>query len=373
MSIHGYRVLQVDDNPIRKKEGYSISERVNNKRSFYRVIGNSEAMQEVYETINMVIDTDSTILLLGDSGTGKELIARTIHYHSLRRGFPFIPLNCGAIPGELLESELFGHEKGAFTGAVATRQGRFERAHRGIIFLDEIAEIPVHLQVKLLRIIQEREFERVGGNRTIRLDVRVIAATNSNLEEAVKKGRFRKDLYYRLNVIPIVIPPLRKRKKDIPLLVDHFLHITAHKKKKRIRSVSEEAMDILINYPWPGNVRELENVVERVIILKQDSGPVVSKDLPSRIRGLRDNHNFSLDIPEGGIKLTKMVDDLEKELIEKALNKTGGVKSEAAKLLGINRTTLIEKMKKKGMLAKASRTTTKPATCTKHTTINMFP
>jgi len=333
-----------------KRENINLREDIERRYSFDNIIGKSQPMLEVFEMVKKVADTDSTILLLGESGTGKELIAKAIHYNSSRRHYPFVPVNCGAIPAELLESELFGHEKGAFTGAISTRQGRFERAHRGTIFLDEVAEMPLHLQVKLLRVLQEREFERVGGNKTIQVDVRIIAATNRDLEEAVEKGRFRKDLYYRLNVIPIVLPPLREKREDVPLLVNHFLNLMCRKKKRRIKGISEEAMNILMNYSWPGNVRELENIIERIVILKQDNGPIMPKDIPLKIRGFKDTSSIPLDIPDGGINLPQILDELEKGLIEKALNKAGGIKSRAADLLGINRTTLIEKMRKKGML-----------------------
>ncbi len=338
-----------------KRENLNLKEEIKQRYSFEKIIGKSKPMLEIFEMIKMVADTDSSILVLGESGTGKELIAKAIHYNSSRKHAPFIPVNCGAIPGELLESELFGYDKGAFTGAVASRQGRFERADSGTIFLDEIAEMALHLQVKLLRVIQEREFERVGGNRTIHVDVRIIAATNRNLEDAVEKKIFREDLYYRLNVIPIVVPPLRDRKEDIPLLVDHFLKLMSKKKKRNIKGVSDEAVEVLTNYPWPGNIRELENIIERVVILKQDDAPITPHDLPFNIRNVKSSRSLSFEIPKNGIKLTHVVEELEKEFIAKALDKTGGVKSKAAELLGINRTTLIEKMKKKGLLYASSK------------------
>ncbi len=338
-----------------KRENSHLRDEVQRHYAFDNIIGQSVPMQDIYEVIRRVSDSDSTILLLGESGTGKELIARTIHYNSQRSRFPFVPVNCGAIPSELIESELFGHEKGSFTGAIAARQGRFEKANRGTIFLDEIGEMALHLQIRLLRVLQEREFERVGGSRTIQVDVRVIAATNRDLEDAVEQGRFRSDLYYRLNVIPIVIPPLRERKGDIPLLVNSFLKVMAGKKKRQIKGISDEAMDILANYSWPGNIRELENIIERMVILKQRPGPIVPDDIPPKIKGLKGTTQMAFDIPKNGIDLTKTVDELEREFIEKALNKVGGVKSKAAALLGINRTTLIEKMKKKGMLLASSK------------------
>ncbi|MBI5599119.1 MAG: sigma-54-dependent Fis family transcriptional regulator [Deltaproteobacteria bacterium] len=340
-----------------KAENSSLREAVRERYSFESIIGKSAAMRQIYDTIEVVADSDSTILLLGETGTGKELIAKTIHYNSIRRQFPFIPVNCGAIPEDLLESELFGHEKGAFTGAVASRAGRFERAHRGTIFLDEIGDMPFHLQVKLLRVLPEREFERVGGTKTIRVYVRVVAATNHDLEEEVEKKAFRRDLFYRLNVIPMVIPPLRERKEDIPLLADHFLNvIAARKKKPDVQGISEEAMDMFINYPWPGNVRELENIIERIVILKRGAGPITPNDIPLKTVGAKkDGVLPAIDIPHGGISLTTMLAELEEGFIRKAMSKTGGVKSKAAELLGINRTTLIEKMRKKGLLLPESK------------------
>ena len=334
-----------------KKENLSLREEIQKQYSFDHIVGKSQCMLDIYEMIKKVADTDSTVILYGESGTGKELIAKAIHYNSSRSQYPFIPVNCGAIPGELLESELFGYEKGAFTGALTTRKGRFERAHKGTIFLDEVGELALHLQVKLLRVIQEKEFERVGGDRTIQVDARIIAATNRDLEEAVENRKFRKDLYYRLNVIPIYIPPLRERREDIPLLLNHFIELMAKRKKRRIQGISDEAMEIFLSYSWPGNIRELENIIERIVILKQDSGPIVPDDIPHVMKKKDERGALQLDIPHSGINLTRMIEDLEKEFIVKALNKTGGVKSKAAELLGINRTTLIEKMRKKGMLS----------------------
>ena len=231
------------------------------------IIGNSKEIKQVFARIKKVCDADTTVLVRGESGTGKELIAQALHYDGNRSGGPFIPVNCGAIPGELLESELFGHEKGAFTHAVRTRLGRFELADSGTVFLDEISEMSPMLQVKLLRVLQEKQFERIGGTKTISSDFRVVAATNRDLEQEVKEGRFREDLYYRLNVIPIDAPPLRKRSHDIPLLVDYFIHKFTRTRKKKIKSVTGEAMSLLLRYNWPGNVRELENMVERMVIL----------------------------------------------------------------------------------------------------------
>ncbi len=322
------------------------------------IIGKSKAMRRVFALIEKVADTESTVLILGESGTGKELVARAIHAASDRREGPFIPVNCGAIPEELLESELFGHEKGAFTGAIKTRIGRFELAHGGTIFLDEIAEMSPKLQVKLLRVLQERTFERIGGTKPIKVDIRVIAATNKDLEKEVKEGRFREDLYYRLNVIPIKLPPLRERLEDIPLLVEHFLARFSNRKKEPIQGISKEALECLMKHDWPGNVRELENVIERMVILS--NGPQLTlEDVPEYIlekTGTVKNTAYvqEFDIPDEGVHLPTLVAEFEKNLILKALEKTGWVKNRAAKLLRINRTTLIEKMKKQKIMAPKS-------------------
>ncbi|MGA2959841.1 MAG: sigma-54 dependent transcriptional regulator, partial [Thermodesulfobacteriota bacterium] len=250
-----------------KMENINLKNQLKKKYKFENIIGDHEGVQKVFEIVEKVADTDSTILILGESGTGKELIAKAIHYNSYRRERPFIPVNCAAIPSELLESELFGHEKGAFTNAIRTRIGRFELASGGTVFLDEIGDMNPLLQSKLLRVLQERQFERIGGIKTIKTDIRVIAATHQDLKQAVQQKRFREDLYYRLNVIPVRIPPLRERRTDIPLLAHHFLDHFNRSKKKKIKGITDEAMESLMNYDWPGNVRELENTIERVIIL----------------------------------------------------------------------------------------------------------
>ncbi len=314
------------------------------------LIGTSQAVKRIYELSAKVANCYSTVLIMGESGTGKELVAKNIHYKSNRAEKPFIPVNCGAIPSELLESELFGHEKGAFTGAVAMRIGRFELADSGTIFLDEIGEMPPILQVKLLRVIQERSFERIGGTRTVNVDVRIIAATNRNLEEAVKEGKFREDLYYRLNVIPVEIPPLRERIEDIPLLCDFFIEKHAKRFGRSRITLSEDTIKIFHTYAWPGNVRELENTIERLLVLK-DNDIVTPFDLPERMTGRR-----IPDLPEigeedanpfiGGIDLNAALEEYERRLILHALELHNGVKSQAARYLNINRTTLIEKMKR---------------------------
>jgi DNA-binding NtrC family response regulator len=322
-----------------------------NKRALDQIIGKSAPIQSVIQFIEKIADTDSTVLITGESGSGKELVAKNIHSHSSRAKKPFVPLNCAAIPKEILESELFGHEKGAFTGAISTRIGRFELANHGTLFLDEIGELAPALQVKLLRVLQEREFERVGGIKTLSVDVRIIAATNRNLEKAVEEGTFREDLYYRLNVIPLRLPPLRKMREDIPLMVKYFITHMSRRKGKAAPTISDEAMKCLSSYTWPGNVRELENLVERMLILKE--GEVVSPaDLPERLvdkQQVQRVANAVQVLSRDGIDLNMMLDEIENNMIVQALELSKGIKSKAASLLGLNRTTLIEKMKKKAI------------------------
>ncbi len=316
---------------------------------FANIVGQSTPMQKLYRTIQRVSRTATTVLILGESGTGKELIANAIHYHSDRKDKPFVPINCGAIPEELLESELFGHERGAFTGALKERKGRFELAHQGTVFLDEIGEMSQKLQVKLLRFLQEKRFERVGGGRTIQVEAGIIAATNKDLEKAVEEGSFREDLFYRLNVIPMHVPPLREREGDVPLLIHHFLKRHCQEKEIPLKRMSKAAVETLDRYPWPGNVRELENLIERLVILT-DSEEIDLDDLPPRIRqcqATRPSALMDISLGETGMDLKKTLDDLENHLIMEALKRANGVKNRAANLLGLNRTTLIEKMKKK--------------------------
>ena len=329
-----------------KRENLHLRSQLKKKYRFENIIGDSEEMQKVFEVIEKVADTDSTVLILGESGTGKELVAKAIHYNSYRREKPFVPVNCAAIPGELLESELFGHEKGAFTNAIRMRIGRFELANGGTVFLDEIGDMNPMLQSKLLRVLQERQFERVGGIKTIKTDIRIIAATHQNLKALVQQRKFREDLYYRLNVIPIEIPPLREKKSDIPLLAHYFLDQFNRRKKKRIRGIREDAMARLVQYEWPGNVRELENTIERVIILL-DGDFVTPADLPDKFQVIpRRETTPPADIPESGISLDDAVNEFERNLIMQALIKTGWVKNKAAQLLNLNRTTLIEKIRR---------------------------
>ncbi|MEL7639205.1 MAG: sigma-54 dependent transcriptional regulator [Solidesulfovibrio sp.] len=326
------------------------------------MVGQSPCLGEVLGVLAKVAPTDSTVLVTGESGTGKELLVRALHANSRRAGKPFVPVNCGAIPRELLESELFGHEKGAFTSAVRTRQGRFELAEGGTIFLDEIGEMDLSLQVKILRALQEKEFERVGGDKTLKADVRIVAATNRDLEEEVRSGRFREDLYYRLNVIPLHLPPLRERGEDILLLAEHFLRRFCRQKSRETLAFTPEARDLILTYPWPGNVRELENFMERLSILC-DHEQVGVPDLPRKIL---DNAGIApppppvavvagfrwpilADMAEKGMGLKEFLDTLEEKLLVEALERAGGVKNQAAELLGIKRTTLIEKLKKRNL------------------------
>ncbi len=333
-----------------QQENQQLRSELNKKYKFDQIIGDSEPIQGVLRLIERVSDSDSTVLITGESGTGKELIARAIHYNSPRATGPFIPINCGAIPAELLESELFGHIKGAFTGAIANRLGRFEMADGGTIFLDEIGDLEPSLQVKILRALQERNFEPVGSTKTVEVNVRVIAATNINLEEAVDSGQFREDLFYRLNVIPIAVPALRERRSDIPILMTHFIQIFNRTKGRNLTGIAAAAMECLINYNWPGNIRELENLVERVTILK-GQGVVDLTDLPLKYKSgkLVNGDIGSMEMPDNGMDFNSAVDAYENALILRALEKTGWNRNQAAALLRLNRTTLVEKMKKKGL------------------------
>ncbi|QDK39140.1 sigma-54 dependent transcriptional regulator [Bdellovibrio sp. NC01] len=333
-----------------QQENQQLRSELNKKYKFDQIIGSSEQIQNVLRLIERVADSDSTVLITGESGTGKELMARAIHYNSPRANGPFVPINCGAIPSELLESELFGHMKGAFTGAIANRVGRFEMADGGTIFLDEIGDLEPSLQVKLLRALQERSFEPVGSTKTVTVNVRVIAATNLNLEDAVENNRFREDLYYRLNVIPLVVPALRERKADIPLLLNHFMEVFSKTKGRGLTGITTDALDALVNYGWPGNIRELENLVERMTILK-GQGSIEISDLPPKYKSSKvvSTDVGSLEIPDSGMDFNTAVDSFENTLILKALEKTGWNRNQAAALLRLNRTTLVEKIKKKGL------------------------
>jgi two-component system response regulator AtoC len=324
----------------------------------FGIIGSSPGIAELYAILERVADTPTTVLITGESGTGKELVARALHEHSSRKDKPFIKVNCAAIPKELIESELFGYERGAFTGAVASKPGRFELANGGTLFLDEIGEIPIEMQVKLLRALQESEFERVGGIKTIRVDVRLVAATNRELKRLISSGTFREDLFYRLNVVPIRLPALRERTTDIALLVEHFLVKFNERLKKKVESVHREALDLLVAYPWPGNIRELENVIERAVLFC-DTHELNASDLPPDVRGIPALANVPLpeaDLQaalagEGGLKehVKVAMSRLERELVSRALQQTGGNVTHAARLLKISRKGLQLKMKELGL------------------------
>src|SRR5262249_5811363 len=311
------------------------------------LIGEHALMQEVADMIRKVAQTDATVLILGESGTGKELVARALHARSERADEAFVPVNCGAIPTELLESEMFGHERGAFTGAASPRSGLFQLAHRGTIFLDEVSEMSPALQVKLLRVIQDRAVRPVGGDRLVTVDVRVVAASNRDLVAEVAAGRFREDLFYRLNVIPITMPALRERRSDVPLLVRHFLAVHNRRRRGRPVSISDEAMLHLREYDWPGNVRELENLVERLAILTEE--PVIGPShLPPAIRALTAPRG-PIRLAEDGLDLQAAMAEFQHGLIAEALRRTKGNKQAAARLLGLKRTTLVAKLRRCGM------------------------
>ncbi|MBN1613529.1 MAG: sigma-54-dependent Fis family transcriptional regulator [Deltaproteobacteria bacterium] len=330
-----------------KEENLVLKDSLIEKYDFGKLIGYSNCMKKVFENIEKVSTSDSTVIIYGESGTGKELVARAIHFNSDRRNHHLVPVNCGAIPEELLESELFGHEKGAFTGAFRNRVGRFELAQGGTIFLDEIGDMSPALQVKVLRVIQEKQFERIGGIKTIYADVRIIAATNQNLELAVAEKRFREDLFYRINVIPIHMPPLRDRGPDIAILANHFLRTFNKMKKKSLTGIHPDALNCLVHYGWPGNVRELQNLIEMFVVMKSE-GEIGLDDLPPKILSQRrDSVSYRpVEVPPEGLNYNEMVSQYEKDLLLKALKHCGGVKNRAAKLLNLNRTTLVEKLKR---------------------------
>jgi DNA-binding NtrC family response regulator len=326
-----------------QKEIKKLEEKVRRQYAFENITGTSAAMEHVYELIQKVVQTDVTVLVCGESGTGKELIAQAIHYHSARKDDPFVKLNCVAIPEGLLESELFGHEKGSFTGAIQRKSGKFEMANTGTIFLDEIGDMSLATQAKILRVLQEKEFELVGGTETVKIDVRVIAATNKDLSTAVQDGGFREDLYFRLNVFCIVVPPLRDRKEDIPLLVEHFLLNANEDMSRAVKGMSKETIDLLMMYHWPGNVRELENCVHRAVVMTDDE-IIVPKCLPIHIQSIADKPKYSL--PDEVESLDDTLCDVEKQIIVETLHQTGGVQSKASRILGISERSLWHRVKK---------------------------
>lgn len=322
------------------------SQKWDTSSKFMDIIGQSRPMKRVFGLIERVADSDSTIMIQGETGTGKGMVAKAIHRNSYRKNKPFVQINCGAIPENLLESELFGHVRGAFTGATAPKTGKFEQANGGTVFLDEIGDMSHDLQVKVLRAIEEKEFEQVGGCKTIKVDVRILAATHRDLEKEVQKGNFREDLFYRLNVIPVRLPSLKERKSDLPLLVHYFLDEFNRTKNTAISNVSDDAMDILIKHLWPGNVRELKNMMERLVVLK-GKGQIQVCDIPYNLRNIKEDATGpQMDLTDDGICLNTAVNDFEKQLIYKSLEKTNWVKNQAAKLLHLKRTTLVEKIKR---------------------------
>lgn len=333
-----------------KSENRMLRGELQSKYHFSNLVGNSSAMQNIYRLISVVASKNSTVLIEGETGTGKELIARAIHYNGPRKDQPLVSVNCGAIPSNLLEDELFGHVKGAFTGAHQHRIGRFEQANHGTLFLDEVSSMPLDLQVKLLRVLQEREFQRVGSPTTINVDVRIVAATNSNLLEAVEKGDFREDLYYRLNVIPMHIPSLKNRRDDIPLLIQHFLNKYCTDQILQPKGVSNEAMKHLMSYDWPGNVRQLSNSIEMAVALSGDRVVLDREDFPVVSKPAGSKTSFqTIDIPDDGIDFNTMISDLEKQLILQSLQAARGNKKRAASLLQLKRTTFVEKLRRMGV------------------------
>jgi DNA-binding NtrC family response regulator len=351
-----------------KSENAYLRAQLDERYRFEGIIGKSRAMKLLFQLLETVAPTNSTILISGETGTGKEVVARAIHHNSPRRANRFVALNCSAIPETLLEAELFGHVRGAFTGAVGNRQGRLEQANKGTLFLDEVGTMSAALQMKLLRVLQEREFERVGDSHTIKVDVRVIAATNSDLGKMVATGQFREDLFYRLNVIPVQLPPLRERKEDIALLVQHFLERFQrerhhHGPDRRVAdrgapssgerrhpiTVSQEAMRRLMAYPWPGNVRQLENAVERAVAFSAGRSQIDITDMPIEIQQAQEPAlSPTIALPDDGVDLDAFVANIERELIQRSLERTGGNKGQAARLLNLKRTTLVEKLKRMG-------------------------
>lgn len=326
------------------KENKYLHEALSDRYRYGNIIGKSEAMKRVFEMIDKVSRTRSTVLITGPSGTGKELIAKAIHYNSPRKNKPFISVNCGALVETLLESELFGHEKGAFTGAISMKKGRFELADGGTLFLDEVGEMPPSIQVKLLRVLQEMEFERVGGTKTIKVDVRVLSASNRNLKDDVEQGKFREDLYYRLNVINIDVPPLKERMEDLRPLVHHFIEKYGKEMGKDDITLTPEAWKLLYSYPWPGNVRELENVIERAVVLNT-TGTITPEDLPPELSGKKESLDIERFIPLE-IDLQKTLETIEERLIRRALKHSDNVQARAARLLGITKSLMQHKIKK---------------------------
>jgi DNA-binding NtrC family response regulator len=332
-----------------KEENRRLWEEIDKSFGFENIIGKSKAMKEIFKVVRQIADSKSTVLIMGESGTGKELISRAIHYHSSRKNCPFITINCAAIPETLIESELFGHEKGAFTNAIEKKLGRFEVAHLGTLFLDEIGELSLTTQAKILRFLEEKEFNRVGGSKTIKVDVRLITATNKDLSHLLRRGEFREDLFYRINVVPIVIPPLRERKEDIPILLGHFIEKLSHENNKNVKGVSKEALELMMRYEWPGNVRELENLIERLIALTSNE-TIQADELPFDLLDTHRNDELKESIFDGKVSFLEAEEEFERGIILDALKKSNYVQSHAAEMLGISRRILKYKMDKLGII-----------------------
>jgi DNA-binding NtrC family response regulator len=331
-----------------------LREEMDKSFDFGNIIGKSKAMKEIFGMVKQIADSKSTVLVMGESGTGKELISRAIHYNSNRKNFPFVTINCAAIPETLIESELFGHEKGAFTNAIEKKLGRFEIAHQGTLFLDEIGELSLATQSKILRFLEEKEFNRVGGSKTIKVDVRLITATNRDLNQLLKKGGFREDLYYRINVVPLIIPPLRERKEDIPVLLYHFIKKYNDEGKKKVKGISKEALELMMNYEWPGNVRELENLIERVIALTSNEY-IQPDELPIALTNISEINGLKETILSGKVSFLKAEEEFERRIILDALKKANYVQSHAAEMLGISRRILKYKMDKLGIIQNGTK------------------
>ncbi len=337
-------VEQALKNQELQREVKQLRAQVVRRYAFHNLIGKSPSMQDIYNKIEQVADSRTTVLITGESGTGKELVAKALHYNSGRRERPFIALNCAAIPETLIESELFGHEKGSFTDATARRVGQFELANNGTLFLDEIGDLSAMTQAKLLRILQEREFTRVGGVQSIKVDVRIVAATNKNIEELVRKGQFREDLYYRINVIALYLPPLRERGEDVPLLANHFLAKRIEEDSRPHQEFTKDAVDLLSRYPWPGNVREMENIIEQAFIWSKGSDSITPEHLPNILKNDSRSSSLRDDTLAGRLSLEKAVMEFEREIILDALKRTNYIQTHAANLLGISRRMLKYRM-----------------------------
>lgn len=352
-NVLGYRRARIERERLDQENRY-LREEIGERYNFGAIVGTSQGMRSVLSAVEKVAPSDSSVLIYGESGTGKELVARAVHYQSTRREGPFVKVNCGALPHELFESELFGHEKGAFTGAVRQKKGKFELAEGGTIFLDEIGDVPLEAQVKLLRVLQERQFDRVGGEQTLEANVRVVAATNRALRDMMVEGAFREDLFYRLEVIPLHLPPLRERREDVPLLVEHFMQKKCEEMNIPPKRLREEALQALSAYPWPGNVRELENVIERTIVLS-DSDEIALQDVPLALDESveRSSANALARCVEPGagdsLLLNERMDQIERSMIERAMDEAGRVKTKAAQLLGIKTSALYYKLDKYGI------------------------